>query len=59
MSAGICTCADVGIAHGPADTSIRNLGVGKLLADGGVDQLMAEFEPKLAEMKAQLPRISG
>lgn len=33
--------------------------VGKLLADGGVDSMMAEFEPKLAEMKAQLPMMVG
>lgn len=33
--------------------------VGKLLADGGIDSMMAELEPKLAEMKAQLPMIIG
>lgn len=34
-------------------------GFGKLLADGGVDSMMAELEPKLAEMKPQLPMIVG
>jgi hypothetical protein len=33
--------------------------VGKLLSDGGVDSMMAEFEPKLAEMKAQMPMLIG
>ncbi|MCU0754819.1 MAG: hypothetical protein MUE46_06810 [Xanthomonadales bacterium] len=33
--------------------------IGKLLAEGGVDQMMTELEPKLAEMKPQLPMIVG
>lgn len=33
--------------------------IGKLIAAGGVDSMMAELEPKLAEMKPQLPMIVG
>lgn len=34
-------------------------GVGKLLADDGVDSVMKESEPKLAEMKTNLPMVLG
>lgn len=33
--------------------------IGKLIAEGGVDRMMAELEPKLVEMKPQLPMVIG